>query len=355
MSGGAPAVEQGGEILFERRGRAAHVVLNRPQALNALTLGMIRALDPALAAWEADPEIAAVVIEGAGERAFCAGGDIRALYDARGGAGTIQQDFFREEYRLNRRIKRCAKPYVALLHGVTMGGGVGLSVHGGFRVATERTLFAMPETGIGMFPDVGGGYFLPRCPGRLGLYLALTGARLKAADLLHAGIATHHVPAARLAALSTALDEAVEPVAATLARFHVDPGPAPLAAQRSAIDRCFAADAVPDVLAALAADGSEWAQATAQTIARMSPFALAVSARQVEQGAHLDFEACMVMEYRLSQRFMASHDFYEGVRAVLVDKDQRPRWRPERLADVTEAMVEAAFAPLDATRELTFD
>lgn len=336
------------EILFEAKGGVGLVTLNRPQALNALTLAMVGALDIKLRAWAGDPEVRCVVIQGAGDRAFCAGGDIRALYDSgKSGTGTLTADFYREEYRLNRFIKRYPKPYIALIDGVVMGGGVGVSVHGSHRIATERTLFAMPETGIGLFPDVGGSYFLPRCPGRTGFYLGLTGARIKAADCLYAGIATHHVPFG-------ALDELVEAlrgnsdgaVTDTVMRFATSPGMASLDQNRAAIDRCFAMASVETIQTALEADGSEWAKAARAAMGEKAPICEKVTLRQLERGAALPFEDCMVMEFRLSQRAMAAHDFYEGVRAAVIDKDRAPKWRPASLAEVSEADVETWFAPL---------
>jgi len=348
------------DIQFERQGAVGLVTLNRPKALNALTLPMIRAYDPQLIEWATDPQVGAVVMQGAGDRAFCAGGDIRAIYDAgRGSDAAIHRDFFREEYILNRRIHRLAKPHVALLDGITMGGGVGLSVHGSHRVATERTLFAMPETGIGLFPDVGGSYFLPRCPGEIGMYLALTGHRLKAADMVYAGIATHHVPSARLAELKAAL-ASCDPAAgragvdAALAAVAADPGEPALAQRRATIDRCFAQPAVEGIIEALAGEPTEWAEATRATLLKMSPTSLKVTYRQIRLGGTLDFEACMIMEYRMIQRFMQGHDFFEGVRAALVDKDQKPRWQPASLAEVGAADVDAYFAPL-GVRDLVFE
>jgi len=331
-------------VLFEARGGAGVITLNRPKALNALTLEQIRQIDPALRRWAADPSVAVVVIEGTGEKAFCAGGDIRALYDA-ASAGDVDflADFYREEYTLNRRIKTCAKPYVALIDGITMGGGVGLSVHGRYRVATERTLFAMPETGIGFFPDVGGTYFLPRCPGKIGLYLGLTGARLKAADLLYAGIATHCVPSSAIEDLKAALADITDPanadaqVQAVLQRFHQDPGPAPLAAKRDLIDRLFAGDSLDAVLANLAADTDPWAAETLKTIRTKSPYALAVTFRQLRDGANLSFDQAMALEFTLALHVAIAPDFREGVRAVIVDKDNAPRWQPPGALPVDEA------------------
>ena len=336
-------------------GGLASVLLNRPQALNALTREMAVALDAALTAWTADDRVKAVVIRGAGGRAFCAGGDIRRLYDEGRAGGRYPYDFYRDEYCCNARLHHFPKPYVALLDGIVMGGGVGVSVHGSHRVVTENTLFAMPETGIGLFPDVGGTFFLPRLPGALGLYLGLTGARLKAADALHAGIGGCHVPAARLdemvAALAAALKAA--PAAAAratvdtvLARFHVDPGPPPLAAQRAMIDRVFAQASVDEILAALAAEAGDFAAGLLAGLKTKSPTSLKLTHRQIRAGIGRPFEDCMRLEWRMVNRIVAGHDFYEGTRAVVVDKDQKPAWRPASLAAVTDAAIEAYLAPL---------
>ena len=247
-----------------------------------------------------------------------------------------------------------------VIDGVTMGGGVGVSVHGSHRVATERTTFAMPETGIGLFPDVGGSYFLSRCAGQIGVYLALSGARLKAADCLHAGIATHYVPAAQLGEFEAALQHpgvARDPrgdVDSLLAEFSSDPGDPPLAARRAAIDRCFAGDTVEAIQATLETDGSDWAAETLGSMAGKSPISQKIALRQIRLGAAMTFEECMTMEYRLSQRAMAGHDFYEGVRAVVIDKDQSPQWQPATLAAVTEVDIDAWFAPLGEA-DLIFD
>lgn len=341
------------ELIVERRGHLVVVTLNRPKALNALSLGMCRALDAGLVAWQADPEIHAVLVKGAGERAFCAGGDIRALYETlthEGVAAAVA--FYAVEYPMNARLHHFAKPYVALLDGVTMGGGVGVSVHGSHRVVTERTGFAMPETGIGFFPDVGATYVLPRLPGALGMYLGLTGARLGAADCLYAGLGTRHVPSERLGALEQALAEAdlsEDPSAAVdavLDRFASEPEAAELASLRARIDACFGQATLGEVLEALAAEPTGWGARQLELLSSRSPTSLAVTYRQLRAGGALDFDAAMQLEYRLVHRFMAGHDFTEGVRALIIDKDNRPAWRPDRLAEVTDAMVEAYFAPL---------
>jgi enoyl-CoA hydratase len=333
-------------IVFSRLGGIGRVLLNRPKALNALTLDMCHALERQLRAWAKDDEVHAVVLRGAGERAFCAGGDIRHLYEAGKAGEDYPYRFWADEYRLNVLIGDWPKPYISLIDGIVMGGGVGLSVHGRYRVVSEHALFAMPETGIGMFPDVGGSHFLPRCPGRIGLYLGLTGARLKAADLLYAGIATHYLPRARLDALEAALAAEGADVARVLARFAEDPGPAALAEHGEAIARLFAGASVEAIVAALEADGSDFARSTAQTLAAKSPTALKLAFRQIAEGARLSLADCMRMEWRMASRVPTGLlDFYEGVRAAVIDKDNKPRWSPTRLADVDPAAIDAFFAP----------
>jgi enoyl-CoA hydratase len=341
------------EILFERRGGLAVVTLNRPKALNALSLAMCHAIFDGLERWQADRDVQAVVIKGQGERAFCAGGDIRALYDLLRAKGPeAAAGFYAVEYPMNARLHRFTKPYVSLLDGITMGGGVGVSVHGSHRVATERTLFAMPETGIGFFPDVGSTYVLPRLGGGLGLYLGLTGARLKAADCLQAGLATHYVPSERLPALELALAEADlaggahAEVDAVLERFVGDPGPAALTELRPRIDACFDQPSLEAALDVLAREETGWGRSQLDLLASKSPTSLAVTFRQLRSGDTLDIDATMRLEYRLVHRFMAGHDFGEGVRALIVDKDNTPRWRPARLQDIAVADLDAYFAQL---------
>ena len=338
------------EIVFERRGPLALATLNRPKALNTLTRGMMQALHPRLADWAGNPAVGAVAIRATGSRAFCAGGDVRRIWEAIREGSDLPAVFFREEYALNHDIHRFPKPYIALLDGIVMGGGVGLSVHGSHRIVTENTAFAMPETGIGLFPDVGGTYFLTRLEGELGMFLGLTGQRLKAADCLHSGVGTHHVESARLDALVAALAEAgvatSAQVDAVLADFSSDPGPAPLAEQRAAIDRCFAGDSVEAILAALEAEGTPWAQGLLARLARFSPTSLKLTFRQLRQGRGLPFARAMTVEYRLSQACMAGHDFPEGVRALLVDKDNAPQWQPASLEEVSDETIAACFRPL---------
>ncbi|MCG8548372.1 MAG: enoyl-CoA hydratase/isomerase family protein [Alphaproteobacteria bacterium] len=339
------------DILFDVADGIAVVILNRPAALNALTLGMIYAFEAKLRAWAADPDIRAVVVRGAGEKGFCAGGDIRALYDGRGTA--ITRDFFFEEYRLNHAVFHFPKPYIALMDGITMGGGVGLSVHASHRVVCEPTLFAMPETGIGLFPDVGGSYFLPRLPGAIGMYMGLTGARLRAADCLYAGIADVFVPVDRHDALIEGLRAGATPED-VLEALGAPPDAPPLAADRAAIDRCFSAESVELVIAALDAEATDWSEKTAKILAAKSPSSLKITFRKIRAGATMDFDDCMKMEFRISQHVMARDDFYEGVRAVVIDKDQAPNWRPDRLDALSDADIAEYFAPLDGGA-LTFD
>ena len=346
------------DILFQRRGAAGIVTLNRPKALNAVTHAMVLALRTQLDAWADDPAITRVVITAAAERAFSAGGDIRALTDL-GKAGKHDEalQFWRDEYPLNAAIKNFRKPYVALIDGIVMGGGVGVSVHGSHRVAGDRFSFAMPEVGIGFFPDVGATWFLPRMPGELGAYCALTGERFDVADALAAGIATHRIPSARFAALLDGLTGTVS-VDALLSAFSEPAGQGPIAARRSAIDRLFPGDRVEDILAALdreaAAGGSDgaWAAKTATTMRAKSPLSLKIALAQVRRGKAWDFATCMRAEFRIVSRIIHGHDFYEGVRAVIVDKDNKPRWQPAALDAVSGAEVERHFAPLGGN-ELT--
>jgi enoyl-CoA hydratase len=322
--------------------------LNKPQALNALSLTMVEAIEPQLHAWAADDAVAAVVIQGAGDRAFCAGGDIRDLYDKRG--TDFGPAYYRAEYTQNVTIFNYPKPYIALIDGVVMGGGVGVSIHGSHRVVTERTLFAMPETGIGLFPDIGASWFLPRCSGETGMYLGLTGYRMRAADCLYAGIGDVYVPSENLAAVIDALayttsDDDV--IGAVLAQYSTDPGPNKLSEHQAAINRCFSATSVEAIIARLAAEGSAWANDTAELIGTKSPTSLKVSFRQLRAGPTLErFEEAMTMEYRIADRCFRGHDLFEGIRAVVIEKDGKPNWVPPDLAGVSETDVDKYFAPV---------
>jgi len=336
----------GQEIRFERRGRAGVVTMTRPKALNAVTHDMVRALSRALEAWSRDDAVDLVVIMGEG-RAFCAGGDILKVYEA-GKAGTPLYQFFADEYRLNAAIARFPKPYVALVDGIVMGGGVGVSVHGSHRVFTENAVFAMPEVGIGFFPDVGGSYFLPRLKGSFGAYLALTGNRIRRGDALWSGIATHAAGSGDLPAL---LDElcSTGDADAACARFAVEAPRETSDAATTTIGRHFSLERMEDILASLgqAADhGDETARDALATIRTRSPTSLFVTLRQILDGGMLDMDECMRMEFRILSRMLAGHDFYEGIRAVLIDKGSTPAWLPARIEDVDPAAIEAYFAPL---------
>ncbi|MZE51924.1 enoyl-CoA hydratase/isomerase family protein [Streptomyces sp. SID5770] len=339
-----------GDVLVRVEGRAGYLTLNRPKALNALTHAMVLRLDGALAAWELDPAVETVVIRGAGERGLCAGGDIRAIHeDARTG-GTASADFWRDEYRLNARIARYPKPYVALMDGIVMGGGVGVSAHGTVRVVTERSRVAMPETGIGFVPDVGGTYLLGLAPGELGVHLALTGAVVGAADALLCGLADHFVPSERLPELAD--DLARTSVHGALARHVQTPPPGELAAAREWIDRCYAADTVEDVLARLSDSGVPAAKQAADLLLAKSPTALKVTLASVRRARRLGpLERVLEQEYRVSCAALSSPDLVEGIRAQVIDKDRTPRWSPATLAGVGAADVDRFFAPLGA-REL---
>ncbi|MCH8685465.1 enoyl-CoA hydratase/isomerase family protein [Pedomonas mirosovicensis] len=330
------------DVLFEIEGRAGIITLNRPKALNALTHPMCIAIHDQMKAWEDNPAVQIVLIRGAGDRAFCAGGDVVSMHRAGRAGGEGYERFFFDEYRADYLTSTFPKPYVALIDGIVMGGGVGLSVHGPYRVATEKTLFAMPETGIGLIPDVGGTHLLGHMPGQLGVYLGLLGERLKAADCLYAGIATHYVPSERIEALAQALIHEDASVEEILSRFHADPGESALAGMQAKIDRYFAGETVEEIVAALSG-GDDWAVALRDRLLALSPTSLKLTLRAVRAGRGLDLAGCLRQEYRMVCRIKHGQDFYEGVRAQLIDKDRNPRWSPASLADVTPEMVEAHF------------
>ena len=346
-------------ILFERKGDLAVVTLNRPKALTALNLEMIEKMDPQLKAWESDASVAAVLIKGAGEKAFCAGGDVRAVMEAaRVDPTGLSDAFFREEYALNAAIAGCPTPQVSVWDGIVMGGGVGLSLHGRFRVATERASFAMPETGIGFFPDVGGSHFLSRLPAEVGTYLALTGARIGAADLVHAGLATHFVPSDAAPGVAAALDGVAGEAAVADALAALGGGAAPpaegatLAANAGAIERCFAAPTVEAIVGALEAEGGEWAAGALKALRRVSPTSLKLTLRLLRDAGDAPLSECLRREFRASQRAMRPpSDFFEGIRAALVDKDRSPKWEPDALPAVSDAAVASFLANL-GDREL---
>ena len=339
------------DVLTRIEGSVGRITLNRPKALHALTTDMCRMMIDALVDWLGDPAVHFVLIDHAGERGFCAGGDIRMLAESGARDGFAAREFFFTEYRLNHLIFEYPKPVMAIMDGVTMGGGVGLALPSRYRVATERTTFAMPETGIGLFPDVGGGWHLPRLPGKAGLWLALTGARLKAADCELLGLATDYVESdslARLKALVIADPAAVE---THLTLLEADAGRPPLAAHRDEMDRLFDGERVEAIVAALEADGGAWAAAQLEVLKTKSPQTLKVAFRQLALGAQAKtFAENMEMEYRIGARVVGLYDFIEGVRAVIVDKDNAPRWNPTSLEGVSEAMLDEIFAPLPSAQ-----
>jgi enoyl-CoA hydratase len=341
------------EVIARVEGRCARLTLNRPQALHALTEPMCAAITAALLAWREDPLVDLVLIDHAGDRGFCAGGDIRAMASHGANNPAAGAEFFLSEYRMNELLQRYPKPTCAIMDGVTMGGGVGLSAYCTYRVATERTVFAMPETGIGLFPDIGAGWFLSRLPGEIGTWLALTGARLKAADCLYLNLCSHHVPSNRVAALKDKLAAGPWEARRILARFHDDPGLAPLSGKQAALDGVFAFNTVEQIVAALEA-GSSWAKDQAEILKTKSPTSMKVALRELRGSPERpNFADEMGVEYRLACRMIQANDFQEGVRAVVIDKDNSPKWSPARLGDVTEAMLDALFAPFEDQAEFS--
>ncbi|MFI9645781.1 enoyl-CoA hydratase/isomerase family protein [Streptomyces sp. NPDC052040] len=338
-------------VLFHTAGRAAHITLNRPKALNALTHEMVGLIDEALTGWEQDPAVETVVITGAGERGLCAGGDIRAVHDdARDGDGSAAAAFWRDEYHLNARIARYPKPYVAVMDGIVMGGGVGISAHGGVRIVTERSRIAMPETGIGFVPDVGGTRLLALAPGELGTHLALTGAQFGPGDALLCGLADHYVPSAALGDLVD--DLAAMPVRQALAPRTQTPPEAGLSGRREWIDTCYSADTVEEIVHRLLAHGAPDAKEAAETLLTKSPTSLKVTLAALRRARRLgSLELVLDQEYRVSCATLTSPDLVEGIRAQIIDKDRNPRWSPATLAEVADADVERFFAPL-GDREL---
>ncbi|MFE3093240.1 enoyl-CoA hydratase/isomerase family protein [Streptomyces sp. NPDC059248] len=329
-------------VLTRVAGRAGYITLNRPGALNALTRPMVREFAAALDRFDADPSVAVVVLTGAGERGLCAGGDIRAIRTDALAGGRESFAFWRDEYRLNARIARFRKPFAAVMDGIVMGGGVGVSAHGSVRIVTERSRVAMPETGIGFVPDVGGTYLLARAPGGTGTHLALTGLPVGAADALLCGLADHFVPSDRLSALMAAL--AGGDVAETVARFAADAPAGGLADHRAWIDSCYAADTVEEIVDRLLAHGDPAAKEAAETILTRSPTSLKVTLAALRRARPLGaLEPVLEQEYRVSCAVFSTPDLVEGIRAQVVDKDRAPRWSPARLAEVTAADVERFF------------
>jgi enoyl-CoA hydratase len=348
------------DLIARREGSVGVIRLNRPKAINAVTLEMFRDIDRALDQFEADPAVGLILLEGAGERGLCAGGDIRALYENSKAKGDLGKILWREEYILNARIAKFAKPYVAFMDGIVMGGGVGLSAHGRHRVVTEKTKLAMPEVGLGFFPDVGGTWLLSRSPGEIGTYFGLTGQTMNGPDAIYARFADAVVPSGQLAALreklvnlSAGVNSAE--VKAVIDGFATGETSGPVAAMQPQIDRWFAHDRMQDIVAALQRDGSELAQSTLKTLNEKSPRGMVVALKllRLARGS-TSLEQCLVREYRAALEVFASDDFREGIRAAVIDKDRNPRWSPARIEDVTPEIVAPYFAEIGAD-ELVFD
>jgi enoyl-CoA hydratase/carnithine racemase len=356
-----PAAVAGAEpdLIVRREGAAGIIRLNRPKAINAMTLEMSLGIDAALDQFEADPAVALIVLEGAGERGLCAGGDIRGLWESSKVGGDLGKVFWRQEYIMNARIAKFPKPYVAFMDGLVMGGGVGLSAHSSHRVVTERTKLAMPEVGLGFFPDVGGTWLLSHSPGEIGTYFGLTGQTMNGPDAIHSGFADAVVPSAKWPALRDALTKVR--IGATSAEvkklidsFATGETSGPVAAKQATIDKWFAHDRIQDIIAALQRDGSELAQATLTTLAEKSPRGMVVTLKLLRLARNArSLEECLVREYRAALAVYASDDFREGVRAAVIDKDRQPKWSPPRVEDVTPEMVAPYFAEISAD-ELKF-
>ena len=348
------------DLIARREGFAGIIRLNRPKTINAVTLDMFRDIDKALGTFEADPSVSVVVLEGSGERGLCAGGDIRALYKSSQMNGDLGKVLWREEYVLNARIKKFPKPYVAFMDGIVMGGGVGLSAHASHRVVTERTTLAMPEVGLGFFPDVGGTWLLSHAPGEIGTYFGLTGQTMNGPDAVYAGFADAVVPSSRLAGLRDVLTKArpgstASEIRALIDGFATGETAGPVAAMRATIDRWFSYDRMQDIIAALTRDRSKLAQSTLKTLGEKSPRGMVVALkllRLARQSSSL--EECLVREYRAALEVFRSDDFREGVRAAVIEKDRNPKWSPPRIEDVTPDMIAPYFANIGAD-ELVFD
>jgi len=345
--------EESDEVLTRVEGSVGLVTLNRPKAINSLNQQMVDVLSAVLTRWEGDDAVRAVVLSGAGERGLCAGGDVVAVYHSARKDGIEARRFWRHEYLLNGQIGRFGKPYVALMDGIVMGGGVGVSAHANTRVVTDTSKIAMPEVGIGFIPDVGGAFLLSRAPGALGLYSALTGATFSGADAITMGFADHYVPHSELDAFTAAI--VADGVESALGGHAIEPPPSTLAAQRDWIDECFAGDTVEDIVAALrghrgpeAGPGAGPAQDAANLIATRSPIAVSVAMEAVRRAAKLEtLQDVLTQDYRVSSASLRSHDLVEGIRAQIIDKDRNPKWSPATLAAITAADIEAYFAPVD--------
>jgi len=335
------------EVFFEVKGTLGLITLNRPKALNALTLSMVREIHPQLKKWENDSSVKNILIKAEGEKAFCAGGDIRALHDWGKNNDEEAVGFYREEYILNQYIKRYPKPYISLVNGIVMGGGVGLSVHGNYRIAGENYSFAMPETGIGLFPDVGGSFFLPRLSFEAGTYLALTGNRIKAADAIFLGTATNFIKSENFSNLINDLSKEGNDPKEIIDKYSVEPGESEFREISQFCNKIFKADTVEKIIENLIEENSDLSKKILSIIDQKSPTSLKVALKSLRLGKNISFEECMQMEFRMVNKVMNDHDFYEGVRALIIDKDNNPSWKPGNISEVEENFVDKFFSSLN--------
>jgi len=346
------------DIIPTQNGNIGTITLNRPKALNALSLAMIRSLDARLVQWAADPAIKIVTIQSSHEKAFCAGGDLKEIVHHKQKTNTTFSEIFWHEYRANYHIFHFPKPFVALLDGITMGGGVGISIHGSYRVATENFSFAMPETKIGFYPDIGASYFLPRLPGKIGIYLGLTGARINAADAMYLGLIDYYVLSDNLNLVKDELANSnLQPqmIDSILKKYASDPGPAPIKQYQAIIDECFHFNSVEAIIQALEKTSDPWALTVVDQLKSLSPTSLKVTLEQLHRGLTLNFDDCLQMEYCITNHFLNSKDVYEGIRAVVIDKDHQPKWQPATLAEVTQSHIDTYFVSLTDNDKLEFD
>ena len=344
------------ELIIRLQGRAGRITLNRPKALNALTYDQSLEIERTIDQWAADDAVQLVIIDGAGDRAMCAGGDVQALYEQRADGGVSASQFWRDEYRLNAKIGRYPKPFVALMDGIVMGGGIGLSGHASHRIVTERSMLAMPETTIGLIPDVGGMWLLANAPGHLGEYLGMLGERMGAADAIYAGFADTYVTAERLDNLVDVLcDPSGDPIGVAIASFADAPPPTVHADRQAAIDAIFDADSLEAIVEGLQASDAEWSAGALKAIDQRSPLSLKLTLAAVREARTFkSLEDSLKLEFRLCSRLARHGEFFEGIRALLIDKDKAPKWNPSSIAGVTDAMVADFMGPLDGLPELTF-
>jgi len=341
------------EVFFEKKGSLGLITLNRPEALNALTLNMVRLIHPTLKKWEEDNEIKTVAVTAVGDKAFCAGGDIRALYDWGKSNDKKAKGFYYEEYQLNQLIKSYTKPYISFVNGIVMGGGVGISVHGSYRVAGENYSFAMPETGIGLFPDVGGSFFLSRLKNNIGMYLALTGSRIKSSDAIELGIAEYFIMSKNYDDILKQLSDGATP-SEVLSSFNSDKINSDLKNNSGKINELFSGNNLENIFEKLENDNSDFSQKNLSLLKSKSPTSLKITFRQIKNGSELDFEDCMRMEYRMVSKVMDDHDFYEGVRALIIEKDNNPIWKPETVEKISDKEIDEFFIHTE-DNELNFN